>query len=48
MSRHKVLDAGAFYFAIGNGHIKGFAVAIELARQGLGCGATEGFRSRQS
>ena len=33
MSRQKVLDVGAFYVAIWNGHIKGFVVATKLARQ---------------
>ena len=29
MSQHKVLDVGAFYVTTGNGHNKGFVVAIE-------------------
>ena len=30
-----------FYVVTGNGHSKGFAIATELARQGLGCLATK-------
>ena len=43
MSRHKVLDVGAFYVVIGNGHNKVSAVTIELPQHGLGCAATKGF-----